>query len=67
MVKRNFGTIVGTCEICNINMWDSTDGKPAIWPCNIENCPYESPLSQHSHHGKSEFSSTGSGLGQIDF
>ena len=67
MVKRNFGTIVGTCEICNINMWDSSDGKPTIWPCNIENCPYESPLSQHSHHGKREFSSTGSGLGQIDF
>ena len=67
MVKRNFGTIVGTCEICNINKWDSSDGKPTIWPCNIENCPYESPLSQHSHHGKREFSSTGSGLGQIDF
>ena len=67
MVKRNFGTIVGTCEICNINMWDSSDGKPTIWPCNIESCPYESPLSQHSHHGKRDFSSTGSGLGQIDF
>jgi hypothetical protein len=66
MPKRDFGTVIGTCEICNMNIWDSTGGKPAIWPCNLDNCPYEEAGAQHSHHGQREFSYTGSGLGQID-
>ena len=41
MAKKDFGNVVGKCEICTINLWDSTDGKPAIWPCNVNGCPYE--------------------------
>ena len=47
MAKKDFGTAVGKCEICTINLWDSTDGKPAIWPCNVNGCPYESKAKQN--------------------
>ncbi len=67
MPKKDFGNIVGTCDICNINLWDSTNGKPAIWPCNLEGCLYEDSQSQHLHHNERDFSWTGCGLGQIDF
>lgn len=67
MAKKDFGTAVGKCEICTINLWDSTGGKPAIWPCNIEKCPYEDPARQNRHIGESILSATGSGLAQIDF
>ena len=66
-MKRNFGTIIGKCEICGINQWDLSDGKPAIWPCNIVACPYENPLSQNLGPPNDVWSMTGSGLGQIDF
>ena len=66
MAKQHFGEAVGKCSICTINLWDASNGEPAIWPCNIKDCPYESPNEQHTHtqihHG-----SVGSGLGQIDF
>ena len=66
-MKGDFGEKLGTCEICNINLWSSTDGKPAIWPCNVTACPYENPLTQNQHVSMDNFSPTGSGLGQIDF
>jgi len=66
MAKKDYGECVGTCPICTINLWSSTGGKPSIWPCNIEKCPYEKPEEQNRHLGFSAWSSTGSGLGQID-
>ena len=66
-MKRNFGTIVSKCEICGINQWDSSDGKPTIWPCNVQACPYENPLSQNLGPSNDVWSMTGAGLGQIDF
>ena len=46
MAKKDFGNVVGKCSICTINLWDSTDGKPAIWPCNVNGCPYESKINK---------------------
>ena len=67
-MKHDFGTIVSKCDICGINQWDSCGGKPTIWPCNVQNCPYENPLSQNLNKRHEDFwSMTGSGLGQIDF
>ena len=65
-LKVKYGQCVGTCPICTINLWDSTGGKPAIWPCNIEKCPYEDPKKQNRHLGFMAVSHTGSGLAQID-
>ena len=68
MPKRDFGTAVSKCEICGINQWDSCGGKPAIWPCNVQGCPYENPLAQNLRESSIEsISLTGSGLAQIEF
>lgn len=67
-MKRDFGTVVSKCNICGINQWDSREGKPAIWPCNVQACPYENPLAQNLGQPVTEIiSMTGSGLAQIDF
>ena len=42
------------------------DGEPAIWPCNIKDCPYEYAEEQHTHN-QIHHGSVGSGLGQIEF
>ena len=67
MAKKNFGDVVGKCEICTINLWDSCGGEPAVWPCNVKDCPYESPEHQHAHLNVESGGGMGSGLGQIDF
>tara|TARA_Y100000389_G_C16999666_1_gene288902 strand:- start:181 stop:384 length:204 start_codon:yes stop_codon:yes gene_type:complete len=67
MAKKDFGQVVGKCETCTINCWDSTDSKPAIWPCNIKGCPYESGTSQNRLSNIPFQSPTGSGIGQIEF
>jgi len=67
MAKRNFGEVVSRCEVCGINEWDSCGGKPAIWPCNVQGCPYENPLAQNLAINEDTWSKIGSGLGQIDF
>tara|TARA_B100002019_G_C21005658_1_gene467481 strand:- start:490 stop:693 length:204 start_codon:yes stop_codon:yes gene_type:complete len=67
MAKKDFGNVVGKCSICTINLWDSTDGKPAIWPCNVKGCPYESKAKQNQLDKIPFQSPTGSGIGQIDF
>jgi hypothetical protein len=33
-------TKTGTCKHCGINCWAEQGGKPAIWPCGIDDCPY---------------------------
>lgn len=67
MAKTNYGDCVGKCEICTINLWSISDGKPVVWPCNIENCPYEDAAMQNKRSNDLLSSFTGSGLAQIDF
>lgn len=67
MAKQDYGDCVGKCEVCTINLWSSTEGKPVVWPCNIENCPYEDPKQQNRHLDMRTASLIGSGLAQIDF
>lgn len=67
MAKKDFGEAVGKCSVCTINLWDASGGEPAIWPCNIKDCPYEDAGHQHAHHGVVHGSPFGSGLGQIEF
>jgi len=67
MAKKDFGTAVGKCEVCTINLWDSCGGKPAIWPCSIKSCPYELSRDSNQKQTLQLQSPTGSGLGQIDF
>lgn len=65
MAKQNYGECVGKCSICTINLWSSTKDKPAIFPCNIEGCPYEKPENQNRRSSILDFSLTGSGLAQL--
>jgi hypothetical protein len=66
MAKQTYGECVGKCSICTINLWSNTGGKPVVFPCNIEGCPYEKPENQNRHLGHSLMSATGSGLAQIE-
>ena len=65
-VKIDYGEKLGTCEVCSIALWSSTDSKPAIFPCNIKGCPYEKEEEQNQKSLLEAFSMTGSGLSQID-
>jgi|TARA_Y100000310_G_C20058909_1_gene524052 hypothetical protein len=64
-MKKNFGTKIGVCPICKINCWDSCEGKPAIFPCGVKNCPHETAEFQTTIATEQIFSDTGSGLAQI--
>jgi|TARA_R110000787_G_scaffold104509_3_gene211643 hypothetical protein len=64
-MRYSFGTKVNTCAICNINCWDNSDNKPAIFPCGVKNCPYETAEFQKSIGAEQLFSDTTSGLAQI--
>jgi hypothetical protein len=66
MAKQTYGECVGKCSVCTINLWSNTGGKPVVFPCNIESCPYEDPKKQNRHLGHSLMSATGSGLAQIE-
>ena len=65
MSKKDYGDCVGKCSVCTINLWSSTEGKPAIWPCNIAGCPYEDPKKQNKGFDFEIGSPTGSGLAQL--
>ena len=67
LAKHDFGEVVGKCEICTINLWDLSGGEPAVWPCGIKDCPYESSKEQNQHLKIAHGGGMGSGLGQIDF
>ena len=67
MAKKDYGNVIGKCEICTINLWDASGGMPAIWPCNVPKCPYEKGEDQHTHLSIKHGGEMGSGLGQIDF
>jgi nitrate reductase beta subunit len=65
MAKINYGTCVGTCAVCTINLWSSTKGRPVIWPCNVKHCPYET-IEEQNKFKDLDMSFTGSGLAQIE-
>ena len=46
MAKQIFGTKTGVCSVCGINCWDASGGKPAVWPCGVRSCPYETEAQQ---------------------
>lgn len=54
--------IVGTCAICEINLWAEHNNGPAIFPCGIKDCPYEPDGPQNADF---EFSLGGSSLAQL--
>ena len=47
-VKKEYGKITGRCSVCTINCWEKTEGKPAIFPCGITDCPYETKKYQNN-------------------
>lgn len=53
-------TKTGTCKHCTINCYAESKGKPTIWPCGVEGCPY--PRGEIVAFPKS---ATGSSLLQI--
>ena len=65
MAKTDYGMATGKCIVCTINLWDSADNKPVIYPCGIDDCPYESKAQKDAHLKLANHSPTGSGLGQI--
>jgi hypothetical protein len=67
MAKVDYGTCVGKCEVCTINLWSSAGSKPVVWPCNIEGCPYERAEDQNKRSSDLLTSFTGSWLAQIEF
>ena len=67
MAKTDYGMATGKCVVCTINLWDSANNKPVIFPCGIEKCPYEDANNQNAHLGIRNYSGVGSGLGQIIF
>ncbi len=64
-MKHSFGVKVGVCAVCDINCWDATDNKPAIFPFGVKDCPYETAEFQQSIGLAQLFSDTSSGLAQI--
>lgn len=64
-MKHSFGVKVDVCTVCDINCWDATDNKPAIFPCGVKDCPYETAEFQQSIGLAQLFSDTSSGLAQI--
>lgn len=62
MAKLDFRKLepCGKCPHCSINCWNETGGKPAIWPCGLEGCPY--PRGNVIAFPRSE---TGTSLAQI--
>lgn len=61
-MKRDLGEVTGKCKICEINLWEKLNNKPAIFPCGVAKCPYEKDGAKFERH---EFSPIGSGLAQL--
>jgi len=60
-MKSEFGSVVGACNVCEINLWDGCGNRPAIFPCGVKGCPYETASEQ----ANIEFSAYGSSLAQL--
>jgi hypothetical protein len=52
----------GKCKVCTINLW--ANNRPMIFPCGINQCPYETASQQASIQYERERSIMGSGLAQ---
>ena len=65
MAKTDYGMATGKCVVCTITLWESTGDKPGVYPCGIDNCPYETKAMKDAHLKLASHSPTGSGLGQI--
>jgi hypothetical protein len=64
-MHKLFGETTGTCSVCDINLWSTCDGKPAIFPCGVKGCPYETEEEQSKIELKGVFSEHGSSLQQL--
>jgi len=47
-LKQDYGKRTGSCPICEINCWEKTDNKPAIFPRGIASCPHETTKFQQN-------------------
>lgn len=56
---------IGKCPICTINLWAEYNNRPAIWPCGVNGCPYETAEEQAKINQEIERSAQGSGLALI--
>ena len=65
-MKQDFGENTGSCSICGINLWSSCDNKPAIFPCGVNLCPYETSEQQQLDAKRMlTFSESGSSILQL--
>jgi len=65
-MHKQFGEVVGTCKVCDINLWSNCDGRPAIFPCGVLNCPHETDKDRAlAAQQKDYFSVHGSSLAQL--
>jgi hypothetical protein len=64
-MKISFGNKVGVCPVCDINCWDASEGKPAIFPCGVKDCLHETEEFQKTIGVGQLFSDSSSGLALI--
>lgn len=65
-MHKLYGENTGSCSICGINLWSASDGKPAIFPCGVKGCPYETEEEQAAiSMSGALFSEQGSSLQQL--
>ena len=65
-MHKEYGETVGTCSICGINLWSACNNRPAIFPCGVQSCPYETPEEQAKLASlETMFSEHGSSLQQL--
>jgi len=61
-MAKIIGTKTGVCTVCGINCWEETSGKPAVWPCGVNQCPYETKAQQAMIGSDYEVSDIGGSL-----
>mgnify|MGYP000038265617 FL=1 len=64
-MHKQFGEILGTCKVCDINLWSNCDGGPAIFPCGVLNCPHETAEERLAANQPMLLSAQGSSLAQL--
>jgi hypothetical protein len=64
-MHKQFGEIIGTCKVCDINLWSNCDGGPAIFPCGVLNCPHETAEERQAASQPMLLSAQGSSLAQL--
>lgn len=53
--------ITGVCRLCNINCYGKKN-RPETWPCNVGQCPYETPDQQKPELSEEEMTRLGKGM-----